>query len=45
MWTEKWAKDSVATKLLIEKEEKNQWMGMLDSVSTKKPVKKGEMKK
>lgn len=36
MWNEKWAKDSVATKQLIEKEEKNQWMGMLDTVSTRR---------
>jgi dienelactone hydrolase len=40
MWNEKWRSDSVATKQLIEKEEKNQWMGMLDSVKPKQQNKK-----
>lgn len=31
-WNEKWATDSVATKQLIEKEEKNQWMGLLEKI-------------
>jgi hypothetical protein len=35
MWNEKWAKDSVATKQLIEKEEKEQWTGLLDTVKPK----------
>jgi dienelactone hydrolase len=43
MWNEKWAKDSVATKQLIETEEKNEWMGLLDTVKPK--VQKSEMKK
>lgn len=35
-WNERWTKDSAATKQLIEKEEKNQWMGLLDTVKPNK---------
>jgi hypothetical protein len=36
MWNERWATDSTATKQLIEKEEKQQWMGLLDNVNKHK---------
>ena len=40
MWNAKWAQDSAATKQLIEKEEKNQWMGMLETGKPKQQNKK-----